>query len=353
MGSTLSATDCAGDIGSFTWISGIGWVWFWSCRDSGKTGGLISFSVWWGSSIWLLGSAGGSRVDRSWRRFLRKRRPSTSTSYDRRPRGRVQWPKLHFYSPGFFMRMESPAFKGARFLVPLLYCLHCNLFLAARLLAVVVRSLFGWRSFSAVGSKVQVRRPISLWAGEVLNPSLGVFRKSRIANSGSFLSSLAFMSSPLQVFTKFSTFPFDCGYLGLDVRCSNCHWEEKLLNSWLSNSGPLSVISTSGNTMASKLHLKLSNNSLCCLLVDLNDFKETGPVIHHYQKCLLAKVKQISGYLLPRAWRQLMWLKLFTWQRETKSLISAPIRGQYNISRARRIHPPMPMWLLWSWFNNI
>ena len=41
----------------------------------------------------LHGSGDGSIVDRSWRRFLRKRRPSTSTSYDRRARGRVQWPK--------------------------------------------------------------------------------------------------------------------------------------------------------------------------------------------------------------------------------------------------------------------
>ena len=110
----------------------------------------------------LHGSGDGSIVDRSWRRFLRKRRPSTSTSYDRRARGRVQWPKLHFFSPGNFMRIESPAFKGARFLMPLLYCLHCNLFLAARLLAVVLMSLFGLRSTAAVGSKVRVRRPISL-----------------------------------------------------------------------------------------------------------------------------------------------------------------------------------------------
>lgn len=32
-------------------------------------------------------------------------------------------------------------------------------------------------------------------------------------------------------------------------------------------------------TMASKLHLELNNNSLCCLLADLNYFKEIGPVI--------------------------------------------------------------------------
>ena len=55
------------------------------------------------------------------------------------------------------------------------------------------------------------------------------------------------------------------------------------------------------NTMASKLHLELSNNSLCCLLVDLNHFKEIGPVIHHDQERLLSKNKQISTNFLPRA----------------------------------------------------
>lgn len=74
------------------------------------------------------------------------------------------------------MRMTPPIIKGARLLMSLLYYLHCNLFLAVKLLAVVVISLFGRRSFSAVGSKVWVRRPISLWAGEVLNPFTWVVR---------------------------------------------------------------------------------------------------------------------------------------------------------------------------------
>ena len=84
------------------------------------------------------------------------------TSSDRRLRGRVQWPRLQFFFPGNFIPMASPAFKGERFLMPLLYCLHCTLFLAASLRAVVLVSLFGWRSVSAVGSKVRLRRPISL-----------------------------------------------------------------------------------------------------------------------------------------------------------------------------------------------
>ena len=40
------------------------------------------------------------------RRFLRKQRPSTSTSYERRPRERVQRPKINFCSTGKLMRPQ-------------------------------------------------------------------------------------------------------------------------------------------------------------------------------------------------------------------------------------------------------
>ena len=123
---------------------------------------VICFHSRSGSSLLQLGTGDDSRVERSWRRFLRKHRPSTSTSYERQPTRREHRPKLHFCSAGSFIRITSPTFKGTRFLVPWLYCLHCCLFRAAKLLAVVFRSLFGWSKFSAVGSKVQVRRPISL-----------------------------------------------------------------------------------------------------------------------------------------------------------------------------------------------
>ena len=167
---TSSETDCAGDIASFALISGVGWVWFWSCRDCVKTGGLLSFSAWCGSLIWLLECGGCSRVDRRGRRFLRKRQTSTSTSYDRLLRGRPQWPMVHFCSYSSFMRMASTVF-----------CFHCNLFQSARLLALLVLSPFGRTSFSAVGSKVRVCRPISLWADQMLNPSLGVLCQSKVA----------------------------------------------------------------------------------------------------------------------------------------------------------------------------
>ena len=89
-------------------------------------------------------------------------------------------------------------------------------------------------------------------------------------------SSFAFKSSPLRVFTGFSTFPFACGYLGPEVRCSNCQSVKKFLNSWLSNSGPLFLIISS----------------------------------LHYQECLLPNDQQICGNFLPKAQRKFMWLKL-------------------------------------------
>lgn len=71
------------------------------------------------------------------------------------------------FCPGSFIRIAAPAFRLMRFLVPLLYCLHCSLFLAARLLAVVLGSLLGWSNFTAVGSKVRVRRPFRFWAASL------------------------------------------------------------------------------------------------------------------------------------------------------------------------------------------
>ena len=59
------------------------------------------------------------------------------------------------------MRMTSPTIKGAMFLMSLLYYLHCNLFLAVRLLAVVVISLFDRRRFSAVVAKCGCVDPLS------------------------------------------------------------------------------------------------------------------------------------------------------------------------------------------------
>ena len=111
---------------------------------------------------------------------------------------------------------------------------------------MVFRLLFSWSNFSAVGSKVCVRRPISLCTGEVLSPSLGVLRQERIANNESRLSSFAFKSSPLQVFTAFSTFPFTCGYLGPEVLVLELPICREILEFLVVKFGPLLLISTSG-----------------------------------------------------------------------------------------------------------
>ena len=111
------------------------------------------------------------------------------------------------------------------------------------------------------------------------------------------------------------------------------------------------------DSMSGKLHLKLGNYSLCCLPVNLNYLEEIGQVVHHYQECMLPNEKQVRGDFLKRARRKCGWgssracAGRYIWQtvqRKTKSLISALILGQYKISRARRTHTPMPMWLLWS-----
>ena len=55
------------------------------------------------------------------------------------------------------------------------------------------------------------------------------------------------------------------------------------------------------DSMSGKLHLKLGNYSLCCLAVNLNYLEEIGPVVHHYQECLLPNDKQICVDFVPRA----------------------------------------------------
>lgn len=120
------------------------------------------------------------------------------------------------------------------------------------------------------------------------------------------MGSLAFKSSHWQVFTAFSTFPFALGYLGLEVRCSNSQPVEKFL---IIKSRTVVADQHFRNTMAGKPHLRLSNDSSCCLPVDLHCFKEIRPVVHHYQECLVPDDKQIRGDL---ARRKVMWFKILS-----------------------------------------
>ena len=57
----------------------------------------------------------------------------------------------------------------------------------------------------------RVRRPINLCAAEVPTLSVGVFRQSSNANSGSSSLAFAFFSKVLQVLTAFSARPLDWG----------------------------------------------------------------------------------------------------------------------------------------------
>ena len=62
----------------------------------------------------------------------------------------------------------------------------------------------------------------SIWAGD-RNPSIGVFRYSKMLRYGSLLESAAFLIRFLAMSTAFSTWPFACGQLGLDVACWKSH----------------------------------------------------------------------------------------------------------------------------------
>ena len=121
-------------------------------------------------------------------------------------------------------------------------------------------------------------------------------------------SSFAFKSSPLRVLTGFSTFPFACGYLGPEVRCSNCQSVKKFLNSWLSNSGPLLLISSSGMPCRANCTLNWVIKACAVLLWISTTSNWTSSL--HYQECLLPNDQQICGNFLPKAQRKFMWLKL-------------------------------------------
>ena len=156
---------------------------------------------------------------------------------------------------------------------------------------MVFRLLFSWSNFSAVGSKVCMRRPISLCTGEVLSPSLGVLRQERIANNESRLSSFAFKSSPFQVFTAFSTFPFTCGYLGPEVLVLELPICGEILEFLVVKFRTVIADQHFRNAMSGKLHLKLGNYCFCFPPVNLNYFKEIGPIVYIIRNvcCPMAK----------------------------------------------------------------
>ena len=174
----------------------------------------------------------------------------------------------------------------------------------ARLLAVVFRLLFGWSNISAVGSKVHVRRPISLWTGEVLNPS----NLECCAKRGLPIMGLVCLPSLSRAVLCRSSQHFPLFHSLVDIL--DLKFGTRTANLW--------------------------RNSYC-----------------EYQ--LLQRNRSAAIFCQEREGSSCGWSSSracagrYVWQivqRKTKSLISALILGQYKISRARRTHPPMPMWLL-------
>ena len=91
------------------------------------------------------------------------------------------------------------------------------------------------------------------------------------------------------------------------------------------------------NAMSGKLHLKLGNYSLCCPPVNLNYFKEIGPVVYIIRNvCCPMTNRSVAIFCQKRKGSSCGWSSLqacagrYVWQigqRETKSLISALILG--------------------------
>ena len=148
-----------------------------------------------------------SAVVQSWRLLRRKRRPATSTSYERLGSVVIHLPSDHSLFPGSFMRIACPDTSGDNGWLLLSYrCFWLRLCWSS--LLAVCPSISGFKSFLCIGRSVRVRRPIRRCTGDVPVAWLGVFRQSNSAKRGS-LSAFAFFKSALQTFTAFSALPFD------------------------------------------------------------------------------------------------------------------------------------------------
>lgn len=121
----------------------------------------------------------------------------------------------------------------------------------------------------AEGTRVRVRLPKSLWHGDVFIFSDGMFRGSRSARYGSERSSVVFFIRVFAALTAFSAFPFDCGYVGELVMCSNPHAFANSTKLLELNGGPLSVTTRSGQPCRAKCAFSLymtSSPVFCCSL---------------------------------------------------------------------------------------
>ena len=113
-------------------------------------------------------------------------------------------------------------------------------------IGVVLIPLLTPSLFYLTQSKLDKTNGAMKTTGNFIGPPSDALHNVTHPSLESCFSSLAFKSSPFQVVTAFSTFPFGCAYSGLVVQCANCHSVETFLNFPLPNSGPLLLISTSG-----------------------------------------------------------------------------------------------------------
>ena len=118
-----------------------------------------------------------SAVVQSWRLLRRKRRPATSTSYERLGSVVIHLPSDHSLFPGSFMRIACPDTSGDNGWLLLSYrCFWLRLCWSS--LLAVCPSISGFKRFLCIGRSVHVRRPIRRCTGDVPVASLGVFRQS-------------------------------------------------------------------------------------------------------------------------------------------------------------------------------
>ena len=77
-------------------------------------------------------------------------------------------------------------------------------------------------------------------------PAVGVLCQSRSAWNSDPPNNLHSANNLFTVWTAFSTLPFDCGYVGEEILCTNIQIFANTLNSADANCGLLSITSVSG-----------------------------------------------------------------------------------------------------------
>ena len=112
------------------------------------------------------------------------------------------------------------------------------------------------------------------WAVDVENPSVTVFLHVSTASQTSSPFRLAFRVMFFAVFTEFSAFPFDCGYLGLEVKCRNPHSVANSENWSDENWGPLSDLNLSGTPCQAKMDFNFRITAMDVVLAMLSIYQK-------------------------------------------------------------------------------